>query len=110
MDFYCESFFRKNRKSDVIKMRPCGWEEATEGREVARPLSESIQADLFMKRRNQVTANENEFEVFMKRQGVSVPFSKEGNSRAWSWRLGQIIGGHRGHDKFGIYSNYSGKY
>lgn len=31
-----------------------------------------------VKRRNQVTANENESEVFLKRQGVSVPCSKEG--------------------------------
>lgn len=59
-------------------MRLCRWEEVTEGQEVGRPLSKSIQAEPFVKRRNQVTANENEFEVFIKRQGVSLPFSKEG--------------------------------
>ena len=51
MDFYCESFFRKqNRKGDVIKMRPCGWKkEATGGQEMGRPLSESIRTEPFMK-------------------------------------------------------------
>lgn len=61
-------------------------------------------------RRNQVTMNVNEFEGFIKRQGVSVPSSKKGSSKAWSWRLGQTAGNHRGYNNLGIYSNYSGKY
>lgn len=54
--------------------------------------------------------NVNEFEGFIKRQGVSVSSNKKGSSKAWSWRLGQITGNHRGYDKLGIYYNYGGKY
>lgn len=71
MSFYCDSFFGIKQNGDVIKMRLCGWEKAEVGR--TPPETEPL-----VKRRNQVTANENESEVFLKRQGVSVPCSKEG--------------------------------
>lgn len=104
MIYDCETFFeKKNRKDDVIKLRPmCVGRKLSKGESEQRPLWDSSELSPAWQEgtRLQQLKIKNEFGVFEKKRGEWLgSTSEEKSNGTWNGRLSQITYGLIGHGK-----------